>query len=389
MQGFVIKKLATDELFVSCAGNLEPYLIDELKELGIVQVRRGHRGVIVPKSIDNVYSINYCSRIATRVLWPLIRFPCPHRDALYTASRAIDWKLYFPSPESTLAIDANADNHPSLRNSHFAALVVKDAVCDGLRDARGWRPSIDLENPDVQLNLFIHQGIATLYIDTSGKPLFKRGYRKQTGEAPLQESLAAAVLRIAGYHPESDRLCDPFCGSGTLLIEGAMMATHTPAGFFRKNFGFAAMPEFNEAKWKAFRARADQKRIPLPKEKIIGADGSPASIAMTRAHLEATGFIDSIETLCRPIERINISFTPSIIVCNPPYGKRLETSSSLYRHLGEFTKGYPEARTFFLASDERMAKSALLPCHEKISCMNGGLPVRLYNMAPRKTADHR
>ncbi len=370
--------MAVDELFISCAGNLEPYLLSELKELGIEHVRRGHRGVYAPRTMENVYLINYCSRIATRVLWPLIRFPCPHREALYTAAQMIDWQHYF-SPNDLLAIDANIDDHPTLRNSHFAALVVKDAICDSLRDSKGWRPSVDLENPTVQLNLFIHKGIATLYFDTSGKPLFKRGYRSQTGEAPLQESLAAAVLKMAGYDPGNDCLCDPFCGSGTLLIEAAMMATHTPAGFFRRTWGFTPMPEFQDAKWRAFRARADQKRIPLTPGKIFGADGSPSSITMTRNHLEMTGFIGAVDTFSRPIHNFKPPFSPSLIVCNPPYGRRLETSDAIYRDLGQFARLYKNARLFFLASDERMAKASGLPYREQISCRNGGLPVKLYS----------
>lgn len=373
----VIKKLATEELFISCAGNLEPWLVNELKGLGVASVRRGHRGAFAPRTIENVYAINYGSRIATRVLWPLIRFPCPHREALYAASRLIDWNAYFSSEKSTLAIDANIDAHPSLKNSHFAALVVKDAVCDALRASKTWRPSIDLENPTVQLNLFIHKGIATLYFDTSGKPLFKRGYRAQTGEAPLQESLAAAILQMSRYNPESDILCDPFCGSGTFLVEAAMLATHTPAGFYRRSWGFSAMPDFLESKWRAFRARVDQNRIPLAPGKIFGADGSPSSIAMTRAHLEAAGF-SAVDTFSRSIQNFSPPFSPTLIVCNPPYGRRLETSAGIYSDLGRFAKRYENSRLFFLASDERMAKASNIPHSEAMSCLNGGLPVKLY-----------
>ncbi len=374
-----IKRLSVEELFISCAGNLEPWLLEELKSIGVERVRLGHRGVFAPRSMDNVYRINYSSRIATRVLWPLIRFPCLSRHALYSATCLIDWNRYFTSPTYTLAIDANVDDHPTLRNSHFAALVVKDAICDQLRDTTGSRPSIDLENPTIQLNLFIYKGIATLYFDTSGKPLFKRGYRSQTGEAPLQESLAAAILKIAGYDPKRDHLCDPFCGSGTLLIEAAMMSTNTPAGFYRRSFGFYAMPEFQEAKWRAFRSRADGQRVPLPSGRIFGADSSSSSVQMTRHHLESTGFLAAIDISSCPIDRYSPSLTPSCIVCNPPYGKRLNTSPVFYRDLTKFAKRYNNARLFFLTSDERMLKTSLLPLREKISCFNGGLPVKLYS----------
>jgi len=372
-----IKILSTEELFITCAGNLEPWLLSELKEMGIGSAHRGHRGVYAPRTMENVYKINYSSHIATRVLWPMIRFPCPHAQALYGAVRTIEWERYF-SPSDTLAIDANIDHHLHLRNSHFAGLVVKDAICDRLRDAKGWRPSVDLENPSIQLNLHIHKGIASLYFDTSGKPLFKRGYRRETGGAPLQESLAAAILKVAGYRPEIDRLCDPFCGSGTLLIEAAMLATRTPAGFFRRSWGFTGMAEFEQAKWKAIRACADQKRIPLTTGKIFGSDGSPSSNAIARAHLEATGFLGSVDVFSRSIQTLRTPFTPSLIVCNPPYGRRLETSDAIYSGLGQYATSCKGARLFFLASDERMAKAISLPLSEKISCLNGGLPVKLY-----------
>lgn len=373
-----IKRLATEELFISCTGNLEETLLQELKQLGITSTRRGHRGVYASRSMENVYLINYASRVATRVLWPLLRFPCPHRDALYSATRLIDWQNYF-APSHTLAIDANVDDHPTLRNSHFTALVVKDAICDQLRHTKGWRPSIDLDNPHVQLNLFIHKGIATLYIDTSGKPLFKRGYRSKTGEAPLQESLAAAILLMADYDPTKDCLCDPFCGSGTFLIEAAMMATNTAPGFYRRVWGFSSMPEFNDTKWRALRAKIDQKRVPLQTGKIFGADGSPASVEMTKNHLEMTGFLGTVDVFARSIQNFRPPFSPSLIVCNPPYGRRLQTSESIYYDLGQFAEHHKSARLFFLASDEKMARATQLPYHERLRCLNGGLPIKLYN----------
>ncbi len=372
-----LKTLAVNELFISCASNLEPWLLEELKEMGIASTRRGHRGVYAPRTMENVYKINYTSRLATRVLWPLIRFPCPDRDVLYQAARTIEWERYF-SAQDTLAIDANIDQHPQLRNSHFAGLVIKDAICDRLRDAKGWRPSVDLENPSLQLNLHIQKGIASLYIDTSGKPLFKRGYRQETGQAPLQESLAAAILKMADYQPERDCLCDPFCGSGTLLIEAAMMATNTPAGFFRRSWGFSKMAEFDETQWKAFRARTNEKRTPLLSGKIFGSDGSLSASAIARSHLEATGFLGSVDIFSRPIENLRSPFTPSLIISNPPYGKRLEANEALYRNLGKYASRCKKARLFFLASDEHMAQALELPYQEKIKCLNGGLPVKLY-----------
>ena len=211
-------------LFVTCSGGLEELLEQELQELGYT-TQPGFRGVYVFNvSMREIYHINYCSRIAVRVLLPLRKFKCYDKKSLYFEVSKVDWTEYIPK-DKTFAIDANV-KHRNIKNSLFAAQVVKDVICDQFRDKFGYRPSVDLKFPDVQLNLFINQDNAVLSFDTSGEPLYKRGYRQQKSEAPLQETLAAAMLYSIGYSGK-EALCDPCCGSGTLLIEAAMVATNT------------------------------------------------------------------------------------------------------------------------------------------------------------------
>jgi putative N6-adenine-specific DNA methylase len=345
-------------MFVSCPGGLEELLVQEMQEMGL-DARKSFRGVFVPKTLQNVYKINYGSRLATRVLWPLAEFACKNRDDLYAGAKKVDWKAYL-NLGKTFAIDANVE-HPLLRNSLFAAQVMKDAICDQLRESLGSRPSVDVKNPDIQLHLFIHKNRAQISFDTSGTPLYKRGWRKESVVAPLQESLAVALLKITGFQGE---LCDPFCGSGTFLIEAAMMATQTPAGFFRKSWGLVHMPEHNPKEWLRFRQEENRKIIPLPAGKIFGADKDPRAVALAQAHIKTTQF--PIEVVCSDIQ--HFSQPAPFILTNPPYGKRLASSSP---DINILLSRFSTSQIAFLSSSS-------YPLKEAFSFSNGGLQVTLY-----------
>lgn len=362
----------TLRLFVSCAGSLESLLTEELKELGLRSVESSFRGVFVPNTMENVYTINYMSRLATRVLFPIISFACPDAKALYDGIRGVDWGLY-SHPSKTFSIDANISSHPTLKNSHFASLLVKDAICDAQREIFNQRSSIDQANPDLQFNLFVHKGQATLYFDTSGQPLFKRGYRTQSGVAPLQESLAAAILRLAKYQPE-DILADPFAGSGTFLIEAAMISTNTPPGFFRKCWGFEHMPQFDPSLWKSGKKIFDSKKIPLLPGKLFGADQDLKAVELCRRHLDLTGFGSSVDVVVRSVERFNPPKKPTLIVANPPYGHRIERKDQLVDQFKQFLSTLSPRATYFLVPEKQHID---MPSSKVFSCLNGGLPVEL------------
>ena len=243
------------DLFVTCGQGMEALLIQELETLGYPLTTAGYRGVKVASvEIDAIYRINYCSRLAGRVFLPLTAFQCRDAKDLYKAASKINWTDYISS-EKTFAIDANV-SHPRLRNSLFAAQVVKDAICDHFRDKTGERPSVDVKNPDVQLNLFIHNESCVISFDTSGHSLHKRGYREETVEAPLQETMGAALLKLANYQG-NEIFYDPCCGSGTLLIEAALIASKTPPGFLRRQWGFFHLPDYNESTWLQYKMEAD------------------------------------------------------------------------------------------------------------------------------------
>lgn len=370
-----------DKIFVSCAPGIEDLLAIELKELGIPSITQEHQGIYIPKAIEWVYVVNYCSRLATRVLWPIASFSCIDRRDLYLHASKVHWDQYI-NKDQTFAVDANVFRNPNLKNSHFAALVVKDALCDQIRNKTGQRPNVSLEDPDLNIYLFLHSQKAVLSIDTSGDPLFKRGYRQKGAQAPLQESLAAALLRISGLK-NGDIFCDPCCGSGTILIEAAMMLTKTPSGFFRDRWGFNHLPEHDEAAWRQLKARFDSEIIPLAPNTLFGSDRDPQALALCRKNLAVSKFSSLI-----PVQECDVSqYTPpkppTVIVTNPPYGKRLELSRKTYSSIARFhcDKAAAGCKTFVLTPREDAFSASFRQAHEVRHFFAGGLDVALYTFS--------
>lgn len=363
----------TEQLFATCTHGLESLLQQEFKALGIAGTEIGASGVHLPYSIENIYKINYCSRIASRLLMPLARFACRDREALYKNALKIDWTRYL-TPERTFAVDSNVQDTAAFKNSHFASLVIKDAVCDKMRERFNERPNVDVKCPAIQINLYINKGQATLCIDTSGTPLFKRGWRTQTTEAPLQETLAAALLLSSGFRAE-DVLFDPFCGSGTVLVEAAMIASKTPAGFYRKWWGFFYLPEHTDEAWKAFRAEEDAKRIPLKPGQLFGSDNDPEALDSAYQNLVKAGFDGAVQLICKDIKTLRHPARATLIATNPPYGVRLENDVETLHAFRNWIQKQG-ARAFFLYPDEPGVEEAIgMPCKRLQSFYNGGLKV--------------
>ncbi len=366
-------------LFVTCAPQLEPILEAELKELGIPS-QMSYRGVFVPEwEWKTIYTINYASRIASRVLLPLLTFKCFDRRSLYRHAMEINWSKFLKD-NLTFAIDANV-HHKQLKNSLFAAQVLKDAICDQMRQKNGRRPNVDVQQPDVQLNLYIQQQSGVISLDTSGTPLHKRGYRQEAVEAPIQESLAAAILRLAHYTGE-ERLLDPCCGSGTFLIEAALMSTNTPPGFLRTRWGFMRHPDFNSIEWLKVRNQLDAHRRELKPDTILGCDRSQAAVLATKINLRAAGFSQQIDIQQADFREFNPSITPTMIVANPPHGKRLEDEDQLrplYRSLGNFIKQTcsKPGKAFVFTSNLELTKEVGLSAKKRHVLNNGGLDSRL------------
>lgn len=368
----------THKIFITCGQGLEPLLQEELKELNY-DSRPGYRGVYVDlENFSDIYRINYLSRIAGRVLLPLVSFKCRNQKDLYDGALQVDWLHYLPRGK-TFAIDANV-NHKELRNSLYAAQVVKDAICDQYRDKTGARPSVDTKNPDLQINLFVNRDEAILSFDTSGSPLHKRGYRLEAVEAPLQESLAASLLRLSGYTGD-EIVYDPCCGSGTLLIEAAMLATRTPAGFYRKEWGFLNHPDFNQSEWDRIKREADAQRREIPQGKIFGTDVSRNAVRIARMNIKAAGLAPIIEIGFNDFREYTPAIAPNFMISNPPHGLRLgeeESLTPLYRALGDFMKQKmaKPSRGFIFTGSMVLAKQVGLAPKKRHVIENSGVESR-------------
>ncbi|MCE5191341.1 MAG: THUMP domain-containing protein, partial [Actinomycetia bacterium] len=252
--------MTTHTFIATCATGIEPLLAGELRALGASDVRESRSAVSFSGTLETAYRACLWSRLASRILLTVATFPAMTAEDLYTGVAAVEWERHL-SAETTIAVDA-VGRTPGITHSGFAALKVKDAVVDQLRERTGERPSVDLEAPDVRLNLRLHKGAGSLSIDLSGEPLHRRGYRApgEQAEAPLKENLAAALLVRAGW-PAIARaggsLFDPMCGSGTLVIEGALMAADRAPGLLRQRWGFDGWLGHDADVWHAVLDEAD------------------------------------------------------------------------------------------------------------------------------------
>ena len=319
-------------LFLPCAGGVEALLADEVQRvLPEAAVRAARGGVALEGGPDEVMVLNLELRLAQRVLIEVAEGPYRDEADLYELARSVDW-LQWITPQHTLRVDTTAQRSP-LRSLNFAALRIKDAVCDALRDATGERPSVDIRSPDLALVLHVGPERASLYVDSSGEPLFKRGWREDKGDAPLKETLAAAMLAAAGWRGTPDAggaLHDPCCGSGTIAIEAAQIARGIAPGLKRR-FAFERLLPFANAEmraqWQRLKSHATS-RIHASAVPIVASDVSFRMVDFARRNAERAAVIDAIEfhggdALERPAPSLPADLHGTLML-NPPYGERID-----------------------------------------------------------------
>lgn len=347
----------TNGFFAQVTGKMENICQEELIELGAKETEVAYKGVYFKADLQTLYKINYTSRLASRILAPLITFPCRSTDYLYQKSKKIHWED-FCSLKKTFSISASVSNS-RINNSLYASQCLKDGIADYFRSKNGKRPDVEVVNPDVRFNLHIEKDTATISLDTSGESLHKRGYRLLAGEAPMQETLAAAIIRISKWDGQNI-LYDPMCGSGTILCEALMHYCRIPAQTLRKKFGFYNLPEFNRNEWNKVKADSDSNVRPLLKNIIRGSDKSPEAIKVAKKNLSRLPYSDAVELSSTSFDQIK-EFESGTLITNPPYGIRLgesEEVQNLYKVFGDFLKtkcagtsafiytGNPELRKF-------------------------------------------
>ena len=370
--------MTTYTLFVTCPRGLETILAQELQQQGCTAVTPTDGGVSCQGTLAHVYRANLHSRTASRILLQLARTAYRSEHDIYQATKNIAWHNWFNVSQTfKVKVEGKRANVKSL---DFTALKIKDGVCDHFREHDGERPSIDKSRPDIRIHAFLDERSVSIFIDTSGEALFKRGYRQDTGEAPLRENLAAGLLLLAGYSG-TQPFQDPFCGSGTIAIEAAWIALNRAPGLNRR-FGFEQLAQFDRALWVKLKSEARQAIKDRPQEKIAASDNYRAMTRMTQANAaaaEVDGFID-INTLDAQDTRPNGE--GGIIVSNPPYGVRLaeiQALHALYPQLGSWLKQHYAGWTAGLFSgDMDMPKLMRLKPKRKIPLFNGNLDCRLF-----------
>ena len=323
------------DIVVKTFYGLESVLTKELEEMDVKNVVVKNRAVQFKGNNYLLYKLNYNLRTAISVLKPIFEFTAQNEDSLYQQIYNFDWSVFL-DVKRTFAIE-NAVNSTIFKHSQFAALKVKDAIVDQFRDRTGKRPFVDTENPDLLINLYIAEDKCIISLNSSGEPLFKRGYRTQTDIAPLNEVLAAGLIKLSGWEGKTN-IIDPMCGSGTIPIEAALMAYHVPPGIFRNQFGFEKWNDFEQSLFDdVIDDVIDTKDFAY---QIIGSDVSVKAVNITKANIKNASLTSRIHVINSSFEDLEPSFDSGLIIMNPPYGERIKEDGlfELYKNIGDTLK---------------------------------------------------
>ena len=366
--------------FAICPRGLETLLQDELAALGATELKITHGGVHFAGDWAVCYRANLESRLATRILWHLVTAPYTREDDIYRLAVRQLWPNHF-SVANTFRVVTTAIKCP-LKSLDFVTLRVKDAVCDRFREDAGERPNIDTRYPDVSVHVFLTADRCTLYLDTSGQPLWQRGFRRASVDAPVKENLAAGILKLSGWQPDTP-LVDPMCGSGTFLLEAVQMALDRAPGLDR-HFGFERLKKFDAALWTHIRNVA-LARVKNPAQlDIRGSDHDERAVRATRRNLEEAGFSQWVRVDTADLLELSAPAPAGTLVANPPYGERLgeqEELAAFYPQLGAALKRHWAGwNCFFFTADLRLPKLMGLKPSRKTPLYNGPLECRLFEI---------
>ena len=371
--------MTTYSLFVTCPRGLEAPLSQELEQLKCQDIRAVDGGVACKGGMEQVYRINLHSRTASRVLLRLTKSGYRNEQDIYKAAKNIRWTDWFDL-EQTFKVKVEG-KRAQVKSLDFVGLKIKDAVCDVFRDACSARPSVGKIRPDIRIHAFIDERDIQIFIDTSGEALFKRGYRQDTGEAPMRENLAAGLLLLAGYDG-TQPFQDPFCGSGTIVIEAAWIATRRAPGLMRR-FGFEKLKNFDAALWKKLQHEAETQIRPAPAP-ISGSDNDRHMIRAAVANAQAAEVDTFIRFEVKDAQDTRPNGEGGILISNPPYGVRLaevQALQALYPQLGAWLKQhYAGWLAGMFTGDRDMPKFMRLSPKRKIPLYNGNLDCRLFLM---------
>lgn len=357
---------------------LEDILVGELTDLGAQNIAKLNRAVSFTGDLAMLYRANLCLRTALRVLVPIANFEVMNEQDLYHKIKAIEWEQYL-DVDGTLAVNCSLSSN-LFNHSQFLEQKTKDAVVDRFRDLYGRRPSVDLDRPTLRINLFVGREHCIVSLDSSGESLHKRGYRDKTNLAPMSEVLAAGLVLLTGWDKKSNFI-DPMCGSGTLLIEAALIARNIPAGSYRDFFGFETWNNYDQDVWEAVwneAMNAVQENYPL----IMGADISPNVARKAIINLNEANLKKSIKVESCAFQDLSVpeAGEAGILIMNPPYGERMdkdEDIDGLYKSIGDtLKKKWAGYNAWIITSNLEAAKYIRLNPKPKIKLFNGALECR-------------
>jgi 23S rRNA (guanine2445-N2)-methyltransferase len=381
--------------FAPCPRGLESALIDELTQFCVTSPQPAQGGVQFQGNWNTCYRANLESRIASRILWQIAKQTYRNETDIYDITHAIPWHEWF-STNNTIRVNLTAIKSP-LRSLDYTTLKIKDAICDKFRDITGHRPSVNTAQPDIRIHGFLDAKKFTLYLDTSGEALFKRGLRKKAGEAPLRENLAAGILRLTGWRPDVP-LLDPMCGSGTFLLEAAQIALNIAPGLER-HFAFEKFNDFDQTQWQRLKQNAIAAQLPRIARPIYGSDLYGDALTDAQINLSAAGLAETVKLKQANILEISPPASNGILVVNPPYGVRIgeqQTMMELYPKIGDLLKKkFSGWHAFILSADPALPKLIRLSTSRRTPLFNGALDCRLFEykmvsgeMRKRKNANN-
>ena len=358
---------------------LSETLEQELKEMGLERVLKGPGGVSFEGNWASCYRANLRSRIATRIVLPILDFPAYKPEELYHNVRKHDFTKYI-APSGRIMVEASVRDSGAFRDQRFVAMKIKDAIVDQFRDKFEIRPDVDTAQPDLKIVVRAVRNQFSLSVDTSGDGLFKRGYRMAMTDAHLKEHLAAGLLRLAGYSGQGP-VVDPMCGSGTILIEAALMALKVAPGSLRKSFAFQKLNSFKKEEWKReAEAALEEERAELP-FKFYGFDVDRKAIAVAKENAEAAGVAEHIEFARHPMETLQAPVEAGMMIVDPPYGERMGELNELvetYKNLAHMMKtGFKGWDCFVLSGNPELSAAMKLKAERKFPVHNGPIECRL------------
>lgn len=369
--------------FASCPIELSQVLYDELLELGMGDLEKTNTGVYFQSSWEGCYKVNLHSRIASRVLKPVLEFICYDEDQLYREIQKHDFTKYIKNTQ-TISIDTKVKDN-KIHDQRFVAMKIKDAVVDQFREKTGARPDVDSKFADLRINVKATKNNYWVAIDTSGSSLFQRGYRKEVGEAPIKENLAAGLIKLSGWDQKSV-LIDPMCGSGTLLIEAAMMKHRIAPGTLRKGFAFQKWLNFNKETWEKLVQQAMDNELSdeVPTE-IFGFDIDRKAIDRAKINAREAGVEQFIKFRKEMLATLKPDVSSGMIVTNPPYGARIgeeDILKDVYRDLGYALKNNFKGWTaWILSGNKDLIMEMKLKADRRIMVYNGPIECRFLRYA--------